>query len=138
MIRLVAVPPASVEPIWPRVDAAFFKACEKSHGMFCLENIRADAKAGRATIWIAAEERDTEVTAACVTSITSFPGGMRALIVGPLGGKVAFDIFDFRATLEKHAQAKGCNAVLFMVPRRWANRLPDYSYTTVLMSKEIP
>lgn len=137
MIQLVSIPQASIEPIWPRLDGVFEEACKHSRGTLTKDVIKARALAGNCTLWIAADNSDTEVTASCVTSEVSFPGGLRAMFVELLGGKVKYDIFDFRTTLEKRAKEDGCTGVFFMVPRRWASRLPDYDLANVLMFKDL-
>ena len=137
MIKLVAVPPATVETIWPRLDSLFDDACRHTRGVATKESVKARAIAGHCTLWIVADSADTEITAACVTSGMQFPGGLRALFVELLGGKIKYDIFDFRATLERRAQEDGCKALFFLVPRRWAKRLPDYDIANLLMFKEL-
>ena len=137
MIQLVAVPAATVEKIWPRLDAAYAEACRHSRGTLTKEVVKARAVNGSGTLWIAAEDRDTEVTATCLTSYAAFPGGLRALFVELIGGTVQFDIFDFRATLEKQAKADGCHAVFFILPRKWAAKIPDYKISHCLMIKEL-
>jgi hypothetical protein len=137
LIKLLAVPPASINAIWPRLDSVYEEACSHTPGMLTKESIKARALGGDCTIWIAADSADTEVTATCVTSEVLFPGGLRSLFVEILGGKIKYDIFDFRATLEKWAKDRGCASVVFMVPRRWAKRLPDYDMGNVIMFKDI-
>lgn len=137
MIKLVAIPPASIEAIWPRLDAVYDEACKHSYGTLTKEGVKARALTGDCTIWIAADSTDTEVTASCVTSAVEFMGGLRVLAVELLGGKVKYDIFDFRATLERRAKEIGCTSVVFLVPRRWMKRLPDYDAAHVIMFKEV-
>lgn len=77
------------------------------------------------------------MTASCATSEVAFPGGLRAMFVELIAGSKRFDVFDFRATLEKRAKADGCNAVFFIVPRRWAKHLPDYDERKIFLIKEL-
>jgi hypothetical protein len=137
LIQLVVVPPSTVEKIWPRLDEAYAEACKHSRGTMTKEVVKARAMAGGCTLWIAAEDRDTEVTATCITSYVAFPGGLRALFVELIGGSVQFDIFDFRATLEKQAKADGCHQVIFLLPRKWASKVPDYKISHCLLCKEL-
>lgn len=136
MIKLVAVPADKVAAVWPRLDHLYEDACQYSKGMLTKEAVRVRAENGLGQLWIAADET-TQVTATCITSTIAFPGGLKAMFVELVGGSIKYDIFEFRTTLEKHAAADGCSAVFFMVPRKWAKRLPDYKISHLLLCKEL-
>lgn len=123
--------------VWPRLDALYEEACKYSKGSLTKEIVCARAVNGMGQLWIAADDT-TEVTATCLTSIIAFPGGLKAMFVELVGGKLKSDIFDFRTTLEKQATAQGCTSVFFMLPRKWAKHLPDYKISHILMCKELP
>ena len=137
MIHLVGVPVDKVGVIWPRLDAAYDEACSHLGGLLSKEIILARALHGNGTIWITADDTDTEVTASCFTSELQLSDNRRARVVECVAGKVKFDIFDFRVTLEKRAKEDGCARLYFMMPRRWMPRLPDYHAASVLMCKEL-
>lgn len=59
------------------------------------------------------------------------------MFVEMIAGSKKFDIFDFRATLEKRAKADGCTAVMGLFPRRWSKRLPDYEERKILLIKDL-
>jgi hypothetical protein len=130
------VPPATVNVIWPRLDAVYEEACKHSSGLLTKEAVRIRSINGSGQLWITADDADTEVTATCMTSEIPLATG-RGRIVEIMGGKVKYDIFDFRATLEKRAKEDGCAALFFLTPRKWMPRLPDYKATSVLMCKEL-
>jgi hypothetical protein len=136
LIHLVGVPANTVRTIWPRLDAVYEEACKHSNGLLSKEAVFHRAVNGSGTLWITADDADTEVTATCLTSEIPLPNG-RARIVEIIGGKVKYDILDFRAALEKRAKEDGCSALFFLIPRRWMPRLPDYRAASVLMSKEL-
>ena len=136
MIKLVVVPPEAVIAVWPRLDDLYEEACRYSKGTLTKDIVKARAIGGMGQLWIAADDT-AAVTATCMTSTIAFPGGLRAMFVELVGGTIKSDIFDFRTTLEKQAIASGCSAVFFMLPRRWANKLPDYKISHILMCKEL-
>jgi hypothetical protein len=139
LIKLIAVPPESVEPIWKRIGPDFDRAASHTRKAITADSIKVRALAGHCTIWIVADDADTEVTAACATSKVALPGGLRILFVEALAGKKRNDVFEFRATLERHAASEGCDQVMFILPRGMArgNPLPDYRASHYLMSKEL-
>lgn len=136
-IKLVQVPPSHVEAIWPRLDAVYEEACRHSHGTLTKEVVYFRSVTGNCSLWIAADNSDTEVTATCITSEISFPGGLRAMFVELIGGKLEGDVFDFRSTLERQAARDGCSAIFFILPKKWVTRLPEYKKARYLMFKDL-
>lgn len=136
MIQLVAIPPAKVAPIWPRLDAFYEHECSLTKGAFTKDIIRTRAIAGNCDIWIAADET-TEIKASCVTSIIDFPGGLRALFVEMLAGPQKYLVLDFAPTLEKRAAKAGCTAVYMLAGKHARGKAPGYKNTHILIFKDI-
>lgn len=139
LIKLVPVPLKSVEPIWKRIGSDFEAAAKHTRNAITAKSIHDRALAGLCTLWIAADLTDTEVTASCATSKIALPGGLTVLFVEMVAGKNRHDIFNFRATLERHAQSNGCDILMFILPRGMArgNPLPEYRASHYLMTKEL-
>lgn len=140
LIKLVQVPPQSVGLVWQRIGPDFEIAAKHTRRAITSHSIRDRATMGSCTIWIVADDADTEVTAACATSQVAFPGGLRAFFVELIAGKRKEDVFNFRATLERHAKASGCDAVFWLIPKKWSrgNPMPDYRISNIIMCKELP
>ncbi len=137
-MKLLQIPPALIDQVWPSVEPFLSRAISYCRGTHVISTTHDRAKSGSAQLWVAVEDKKPHtIRAAAITNLSQFPSGSRALTIELLGGE-KFDVFvDLRDELEAWALQNGCNLIFIWARKGWAKKLPDYSLTHYLMTKEL-
>lgn len=126
-IRLVGMPAADVDAVWPLVEPLIAAATARSRGKEDAESIRAGLRTRELQLWIAAW-RDA-IMALAVTEIVRHPRKTCCRIRICTGrGRQAWQ--HHLATIERWARANGCQAMELVARPGWSRVLARHGYET--------
>lgn len=124
--RLLYVPLALLDPLWPRLAPLIEQARAYSCGEYELEDVRALVAAQKGQLWGVVGEEG--IAGAIVTKIIEYPR-VRALHVLYLAGR-DFDTWEQpHAALEGYAREQGCSEIHLTGRAGWARKLSARGYS---------
>jgi hypothetical protein len=133
--RLVGVPAAEIDSVWPLVEPLIAAACRRGRDKDAPDDIRGALKARDLQLWLA---WDGAVAALAVTQIVCHPRKKCCRIRICTGrGRRAWQ--GYIAVIEAWARAQGCAAMELIARPGWSRILARHGYATthVFCEKEI-
>lgn len=138
-MRLVRVPPESVDDVWPLAEPYLKKAEERSNGA-SLNATRESAKGNLKQLWFAAEdtpEQPNKVFGVAVTSLVKRENGDQDMIIELLGGEKLDAWFTLKEELEDWARLENRKGIEVWCRKALLRKLPDYKITHYVLRKEL-
>ena len=136
MIRqALPVKACDVDAAWPQVLGLIETALSKSDGGHTAEDVRKACLLGDAQLWCGIERGAIAII--MVTEIRKQPR-LKAMRIWLMAGSDAAQWIAARsAAIEEWAAKSGCSRLEMVGRKGWLRRLPGWSPTNVVMSKEL-
>ena len=137
-MRIVFIPAADAEPVWPLVEGWIARVCERD-GKYRPDDVLARCRDGRAQLWVAwdADAPKPCARAAIVTQVQRFPRRTEAEIWLVGGEDRKRWVCPVLETLEAWARAQGCVAIEAVGRPGWRDDLPGWRRDLVIYRKEL-
>ena len=135
MRQALPVRACDVDAAWPQVLGLIEQALSKGDGGHSSDDVKTACKSGEAQLWCGVGPAGLEMVA--VTEIRKQPR-IKTMRVWLLAGSDAPGwIVDRLSAIEEWARNAGCSRLDMLGRKGWLRRLPGWSHSHVVMSKEI-
>jgi hypothetical protein len=133
--RLIGIPSAEIDAVWPLVEPQIAAACRRGRGKETSDDIRRALKARDQQLWLA---WDGAIAAVAVTQIVRHPRKTCCRIRICAGRKLP-SWQAYIAAIEAWARAQGCAAMELIARPGWSRVLAPHGYETthVYCEKEL-
>lgn len=136
-MKLIQIPPDSIEQTWPLVANWISDAIERSNGRHTVESTIDSLQKDLAQLWLAWDEEKKEAQAVAITQLVFYPSGMKVadFIIGTGKNKGMWK--HLMTEMEDWAKAEGCGLIQLYCRKGWARELPSFKLSHVLLEKRI-
>ena len=139
-MRLLSVPPDSIDAWWPLVLPFAEKMAERFPDDWPTFETLRQARSGLLRLWLAHDEGSKSFVAAAGTKLIRKPSGKLVIAIRWCAGNGLGDFLPLIRGIEADGKAQGCTAIEIDPGSRagWARALPDYrARPSVMLTKAL-
>lgn len=134
-LRIVAVPPQSLERLWGVLEPLFADVLRRNV-TWTLDAMLQAIVGGQWHLWMVWRDGEGPV-AITASELGRNDDGSLTCNIPFCAGQGAKDFVPLLATIERWARSEGCRRMKAVARKGWARHLPDYKMTHVVLEKDL-
>lgn len=129
---IAAIRKEDTHTVWPHISHLIKKATDRDKGRSSPETIFESIQKDEALLWAT-----DDLSLVCITSIESYPTGIKACVVQACGGEDLEKCKELCELLADYAKTIDCDLLEIYGREGWLRTLPNFTKDVVAMSRDI-